>query len=177
MTVTCSVRIAPGRDAPELLAAAGTSSLLEVGSSSTGPTLGAPAFDSALGVRAIAPAAYDHVLLADAAKSAVFAATTKPLADAARRGQTGALIAYGQTGTGKTYNLFDVLLPTLAAELFAPDPNTSAPVTVRAAALQLHNDVLGDLLAARGARLGVSPPRAARSQACGLRALGAVAFW
>ena len=151
MTVTCSVRIAPGRDAPELLAAAGTSSLLEVGSSSTGPTLGAPAFDSALGVRAIAPAAYDHVLLADAANSAVFAATAKPLADAARRGQTGALIAYGQTGTGKTYNLFDVLLPTLAAELFAPDPNTSAPVTVRAAALQLHNDVLGELLAARGA--------------------------
>ena len=70
MTVTCSVRIAPGRDAPELLAAAGTSSLLEVGSSSTGPTLGAPAFDSALGVRAIAPAAYDHVLLADAANAA-----------------------------------------------------------------------------------------------------------
>ena len=71
------------------------------------------------------------------------------------RGQTGALIAYGQTGTGKTYNLFDVLLPTLAAELFAPDPNTSAPVTVRAAALQLHNDVLGDLLAARGGGAGL----------------------
>ena len=156
MTVSCTVRIAPGRDAPELLAAAGTSSLLKVGASSTGPTLGAPAFDSALGVRAIAPAAYDHVLLADAANSAVFAATTTPLADAARRGQTGALIAYGQTGTGKTYNLFDVLLPTLAAELFAPDPNTSAPVTVRAAALQLHNDVLGDLLAARGGGAGAS---------------------
>ena len=119
-----------GRDAPELLAAAARPLCSRSARRPPGRRSARPP-STARSACAIAPAAYDHVLLADAA-NAVFAATTKPLADAARRGRRAHRLRPDRTG--KTYNLFDVLLPTLAAELFAPDPNTSAPVTVRGGA-------------------------------------------
>jgi hypothetical protein len=65
-----------------------------------------------------------------------------PLVEMALAGKAGCLFAYGQTGTGKTYNTWQVVLPRLVASLFIEGAHA-----VELAAVQLYEDKLEDLLA------------------------------
>ena len=65
-----------------------------------------------------------------------------PLLEAVQAGEKAALFAYGQTGTGKTYNVWNIILPHLGEMLFR-----SSDASVRVACLQIYNEQLEDLLA------------------------------
>ena len=65
-----------------------------------------------------------------------------PLLEAVQAGEKAALFAYGQTGTGKTYNVWKIMLPRLGEMLFR-----SSDASVRVACLQIYNEQLEDLLA------------------------------
>jgi hypothetical protein len=67
---------------------------------------------------------FDHVLPPSASQAAAFTATAGPLVEAVVNGINGAIIAYGQTGAGKTYTLCELspgragIIPRALATLF-----------------------------------------------------------
>ena len=124
----------------------------------TEPVVYLPSFDAIDGRRReFHASAYDGVFRSDD-DDGVYASVCSPLVKLAQRGETGCLLAYGQTGTGKTYNIWQVALPSITSALFA-----SSWVTVRVAVVQLHLDTLSDLLAPKqrppnGVRAEGAPP-------------------
>lgn len=99
-----------------------------------------------------------HRFAVDAAFGAVASTadvftSVRDLAHKTAAGQSAAVIAYGPTGSGKTHTMFGTaqnpgLVPRLVAELLSLAKGKRLRVSV----LELHNDMLSDLLAPRGAR-------------------------
>eukprot|EP00754_Rhynchopus_humris_P004105 Rhum_TRINITY_DN12110_c0_g2::Rhum_TRINITY_DN12110_c0_g2_i1::g.49440::m.49440/K10396/KIF5; kinesin family member 5 len=93
----------------------------------------------------------------EATQQEVFADVGTPACEASLRGQYGTIIAYGQTGTGKTYTAFSTeegregLMHRSVHELFAAveaDPSHDYSMSVQY--LQLYREQLSDLLDERG---------------------------
>ena len=75
-----------------------------------------------------------------------------PLVRTAQKGESACLFAYGQTGTGKTHNIWNVLLPRAANALL----DGGAPA-IEVACVQLYNDRIDDLLTAYPSAGGGTP--------------------
>lgn len=98
---------------------------------------------------------FDAVFPGTAEQRDVFLQVGLPVLRECLKGFNGTILAYGQTGSGKTHSLLHQgqkgsdagLLPRLIASLFLQITNDSANVyTVEAAAVQVYNEQIDDLL-------------------------------
>ena len=101
------------------------------------------------------PAAFDGVLPPSAGQKECFERVALPVLADVMRGVNGCVLAYGQTGSGKTHSLQCAdaadagLLPRLVATLFVRAAIDGAHrYAVEAAAVQIYNEKLDDLVAA-----------------------------
>lgn len=99
--------------------------------------------------------AFDGAFGPSCSQEDVFKAVGRPVLQDCLAGINGTVLAYGQTGSGKTYSLQNPgpkanrtgLLPRLVADLFAlADTDTSSVLEIEAAALQIYNEQVDDLL-------------------------------
>jgi kinesin family protein 5 len=111
--------------------------------------------DVALGAVETKEYAFDGTFAPDANQREVFTRVGLPVLRECLQGFNGTILAYGQTGSGKTHSLLHQgqsgeeagILPRLVAHLFmniAQDP--SNVYIIEAAALQVYNEQIDDLL-------------------------------
>lgn len=102
---------------------------------------------------------FDYVYGEDSTQKFVYENTAKPAVMSVLEGYNATLLAYGQTGTGKTYTMegFSTslndpnkgIIPRSIEEIFKYIENTSnksKTFMVRASYLQIYNEVITDLL-------------------------------
>ena len=87
-------------------------------------------------------ARYDSLHDGTTPDETVFEELAAPLLEAVEVGENAALLAYGQTGTGKTHNVWRIILPQMGARLFG----SGGCRAVRVACLQIYHEQLEDLL-------------------------------
>mmetsp|Transcript_29510 Transcript_29510/g.28671 ORF Transcript_29510/g.28671 Transcript_29510/m.28671 type:complete len:357 (+) Transcript_29510:521-1591(+) len=103
--------------------------------------------------------AFDYVYGPESTQSHVYDTTAKPAVNSVLEGYNATILAYGQTGTGKTftmegfkYNSNDPqrgIIPRSMEEIFRYIQNLSnqsSTFMVRASYLQIYNEVISDLL-------------------------------
>lgn len=99
---------------------------------------------------------FDHVYDQDNTQEEVYQQSAKQVVLSCLQGYNAAIIAYGQTGTGKTYTMEGELqgplrgiIPRTVEDIFTyieNDPEPSSKYLVRASYLQIYNEVISDLL-------------------------------
>ncbi|GKT26503.1 hypothetical protein ADUPG1_013378, partial [Aduncisulcus paluster] len=97
---------------------------------------------------------FDHVLDAKATQDDVFRVIGRPLLDDVLSGYNGCIMAYGQTGAGKTYTLSELgsgrygLIPQCCRELFSriEAQRLFFDYTVHLSYLQIYMETIQDLL-------------------------------
>eukprot|EP00877_Chromochloris_zofingiensis_P011298 jgi/Chrzof1/6421/Cz18g10030.t1 len=99
---------------------------------------------------------FDHVYGPNSTQEQVYLSAARPLVLSTLQGYNAAIIAYGQTGTGKTYTMEGDLegslrgiIPRTVEDIFVAietDPEPSSKYLVRASYLQIYNEVISDLL-------------------------------
>ncbi|KAK9904052.1 hypothetical protein WJX75_003480 [Coccomyxa subellipsoidea] len=96
---------------------------------------------------------FDKVLREDASQADVFQAAVQPIVEDVLNGYNGTIMAYGQTGAGKTYTLSSIapdaigMMPRAASAIFseiAGDQNNA--YTVVMSYIQIYMELLQDLL-------------------------------
>lgn len=93
---------------------------------------------------------FDHVFDEKSKNKDIFLSIGKPVADAAMNGFNGTLMAYGQTGTGKTYTLTssDGLTPRLINYVFRKTHlDQKHDYKITCSYIQIYNEKIYDLLA------------------------------
>ena len=100
--------------------------------------------------------AFDSVLGAEASQLEVYDAVGRPVLEDVIRGYHGCILAYGQTGAGKTHSLLSMgeqaaddagLLPRVVADLFVGlQADWRAIYTVKVGMFQIYNEQVDDLL-------------------------------
>jgi hypothetical protein len=94
--------------------------------------------------------AFDGVLGQDASQSDVYRDVAKPIVDDVLRGYNGTILAYGQTGAGKTHTLGSIkpesigIIPRAAQDIFQQTDPTE--YDVRLSYLQIYCEQIQDLL-------------------------------
>ena len=105
-------------------------------------------------------AVFDHVLGPSASQAFVFRTIAAPIVDDVFRGINGCIIAYGQTGAGKTFSLMELtpgrlgLLPRAIHELFdrlQQHDREGSESVVQLRYLQIYMEQVFDLLEHTGA--------------------------
>lgn len=109
---------------------------------------------------------FDRVYGEDSTQATVYELTAKPAVESVLLGYNATLIAYGQTGTGKTYTMEGFkfmgtdaqrgIVPRAAEAIFSYIQSSNGANTkfmVRVAYLQVYNEVVSDLL--RSGRSGL----------------------
>ncbi|EFN53103.1 hypothetical protein CHLNCDRAFT_26240, partial [Chlorella variabilis] len=96
---------------------------------------------------------FDRVLGPSASQSDVYHAAVKPIVEDVLNGYNGTLMAYGQTGAGKTYSLSSIaadaigMIPRAAAEVFSHvEQDQGHEYTVYMSYVQLYMELIQDLL-------------------------------
>ena len=100
---------------------------------------------------------FDHVFTEDSTQQEVYSAAAQPAVVSALQGYNATIIAYGQTGTGKTYTMEGVhddsfhqgVVPRAIRDIFASisaDTGAQNQYLVRVSYLQIYNEVISDLL-------------------------------
>lgn len=99
---------------------------------------------------------FDHVYDQHATQDNVYNQSAKAVVLSTLQGYNAAIIAYGQTGTGKTFTMEGELqgpgrgiIPRTVEDIFAyieNDPEPTSRYLVRASYLQIYNEVISDLL-------------------------------
>ncbi|GBF92416.1 hypothetical protein Rsub_04520 [Raphidocelis subcapitata] len=99
---------------------------------------------------------FDHVYDQDSSQEDVYNQSARQLVHSTLQGYNAAIIAYGQTGTGKTYTMEGDLegplrgiIPRSIEDIFGQiqnDPEPSSRYLVRLSYLQIYNEVISDLL-------------------------------
>ncbi|CAL8468827.1 g8368 [Coccomyxa elongata] len=99
---------------------------------------------------------FDRVYSPDSGQAEVYEHSAKRTVLSTLQGYNAAIIAYGQTGTGKTYTMEGEqhgpergIIPRAVEDVFAYIENDTAPGSkylVRASYLQIYNEVISDLL-------------------------------
>lgn len=102
---------------------------------------------------------FDYVYDEQSSQSSVYEHTAKPAVMSALEGYNATVLAYGQTGTGKTYTMEGFqfsgqhpdrgIVPRAMEEIFKyieHCPNGKTAFMVRASYLQIYNEVISDLL-------------------------------
>jgi len=129
---------------------------IRVTSDSTGRrVLSLPAFTATGGFHrkaTVSGAQYDsvHDAVADNDDDALYESVAVPLMEAVEAGEHACMLTYGQTGTGKTHNVWRAILPRVGRRMFA------SGAAVRVAVLQIYNEATEDLLATPGSVTRVS---------------------
>ena len=109
---------------------------------------------------------FDRAYAPEADQAEVYDEVGKPILDAVMQGYNGTVLAYGQTGTGKTHTLLNVgdqrndagLVPRLVAALFvAIKCDVRHVYKVKTSFLQIYNEQIDDLLRPKGTNLRVKP--------------------
>ncbi|CAE8693761.1 unnamed protein product, partial [Polarella glacialis] len=102
--------------------------------------------------------AFDHVYDQDASQPDVYACTARASVMSALQGYNATILAYGPTGTGKTYTMEGSrwrqphghgIIPRSMEDIFVHISqwrNPQTRFTVRASYLQIYNEVISDLL-------------------------------
>ena len=100
--------------------------------------------------------AFDSVLGGEASQLEVYDAVGRPVLEDVIQGYHGCILAYGQTGAGKTHSLLSMgeqaaddagLLPRVVADLFVGlQADWRAIYTVKVAMFQIYNEQVDDLL-------------------------------
>ena len=110
--------------------------------------------------------AFDGVYGPESDQQAVYQELGAPILQSVMQGYNGTVLAYGQTGTGKTHTLLNVgseraeagLVPRLVAELFVSIKSDVRHVySVRASFSQIYNEQIDDLLRPKNTNLKVKP--------------------
>ena len=101
---------------------------------------------------------FDAVFSGDCRQEEVYAATAREAVQSVLQGYNATVLAYGQTGTGKTHTMegYDDeelrgLIPRAVSDLFHLIRSSSSPSShflVRASYIQIYNDTITDLLIA-----------------------------
>ena len=104
--------------------------------------------------------ACDSALDEGSGQDAVWHAVGAPALAATLDGYNSSILAYGQTGAGKTHTMVGTgtaegIIPRAAAALFGHDGRSAPGVCVRAAFLQLYNEHVCDLLRPERANLAI----------------------
>jgi len=100
---------------------------------------------------------FDHVYDEQSGQDEVYNHSARSAVHCTLQGYNAAIIAYGQTGTGKTYTMEGRsmngpergIIPRAIEDIFITIENDSAPQSkylVRASYLQIYNEVISDLL-------------------------------
>lgn len=97
---------------------------------------------------------FDKVLGPEATQADVYGAAVKPIVEAVMKGYNGTIMAYGQTGAGKTYTLSSVqsadnigMMPRAAAEIFSEIAADSSHIyNVMMGYVQIYMELIQDLL-------------------------------
>eukprot|EP00466_Bigelowiella_natans_P014886 jgi/Bigna1/57036/fgenesh1_pm.2_\ len=99
---------------------------------------------------------FDHVYDQFSTQRQVYMHTARPAVLSTLKGYNATILAYGQTGTGKTYTMEGFnsdesrgIIPRAVEEIFSfimNNANPSARFLVRASYLQIYNEVISDLL-------------------------------
>jgi len=109
---------------------------------------------------------FDSVHGPEGAQQAVYDDVGAPILSAVLQGYNGTILAYGQTGAGKTHTLLNAsgapseagLVPRLVAELFVKVQSDVRHVyKVRASFAQIYNEQIDDLLKPRNLNLKLKP--------------------
>jgi hypothetical protein len=101
--------------------------------------------------------AFDHIFTECSSQSEVYETAAQPAVASSLQGYNAAIIAYGQTGTGKTYTMEGVhddpfhqgIVPRAIKDIFRSISADNTPhnqYLVRASYLQIYNEVISDLL-------------------------------
>ena len=96
---------------------------------------------------------FDHVFDHDSNQKFVYSTIAKPVVDSVLQGYNGTILAYGQTGTGKTHTMIGGpgelkgIIPRCMKEIFRTIKSSeSHSYSVKVAFLQLYMEVLQDLI-------------------------------
>eukprot|EP00618_Florenciella_parvula_P013511 CAMPEP_0119471634 /NCGR_PEP_ID=MMETSP1344-20130328/4016_1 /TAXON_ID=236787 /ORGANISM="Florenciella parvula, Strain CCMP2471" /LENGTH=245 /DNA_ID=CAMNT_0007504441 /DNA_START=121 /DNA_END=855 /DNA_ORIENTATION=- len=98
---------------------------------------------------------FDGLIPDSASQEEVFQQTTMPLVDSLIEGYNGAVLAYGQTGAGKTHTMFGprsqynqrgLAARTLSAVFRQLSRQGISDATVRMSALEIYNETMIDML-------------------------------
>lgn len=99
---------------------------------------------------------FDNVYDQTSSQDSVYNHTAKHVVLSTLQGYNAAIIAYGQTGTGKTFTMEGEIqgsgrgiIPRTVEDIFAyieNDPEPTSRYLVRASYLQIYNEVISDLL-------------------------------
>jgi chromosomal replication initiation ATPase DnaA len=100
---------------------------------------------------------FDHVFTEDSTQQEVYQQAAQPAVVSTLQGYNATIIAYGQTGTGKTYTMEGIhndglhqgIVPRAIKDIFSSISADKAPhnqYLVRASYLQIYNEVISDLL-------------------------------
>ena len=116
--------------------------------------------------------ACDSALDEGSGQDAVWHAVGAPALAATLDGYNSSILAYGQTGAGKTHTMVghgpcaEGIIPRAAAALFGHDGRSAPGVCVRAAFLQLYNDGMSTSATCSGRSVPTSPSVSLSSAAC-----------
>lgn len=96
---------------------------------------------------------FDHVFEHDSNQKQVYCTIAKPVVESVLQGYNGTILAYGQTGTGKTHTMIGGpgelkgIIPRCMKEIFTTiKASESHSYSVKVAFLQLYMEVLQDLI-------------------------------
>ncbi|KAL0226918.1 hypothetical protein P9112_014242 [Eukaryota sp. TZLM1-RC] len=111
---------------------------------------------------------FDHVYDQNASQSDVYETTAKTAVLSTLLGYNASIIAYGQTGTGKTFTMEGLgeqsrgIIPRSIQEIFSFIKNCRSPnmkFLIRASYLQIYNEVISDLLSPDKSNLSIREDR------------------
>tara|TARA_B110001452_G_C15149854_1_gene400193 strand:+ start:75 stop:1064 length:990 start_codon:yes stop_codon:yes gene_type:complete len=107
---------------------------------------------------------FDSVHGASSTQQSVYDDVGAPILDAAMQGYNGTILAYGQTGAGKTHTLLNAsgensgLVPRLIASLYvAIGIDVRTVYTIRVSFAQIYNEQIDDLIKPRNSNLKLRP--------------------
>eukprot|EP00892_Ulva_mutabilis_P011777 jgi/Ulvmu1/8972/UM005_0063.1 len=97
---------------------------------------------------------FDHVFAQNDGQQQVYELAARPAVASVLQGYNASIIAYGQTGTGKTYTMEGIyghegIVPRAVQDIFRSigvDSDPNSQYLVRVSYLQIYNEVISDLL-------------------------------
>jgi hypothetical protein len=106
---------------------------------------------------------FDHIFSQSAEQQHVYEVAARPAVESMLQGYNASIIAYGQTGTGKTYTMEgnpgqEGIVSRAVQDIFgsiSADSNPQNQYLVRVSYLQIYNEVISDLLKTERTNLAI----------------------
>jgi hypothetical protein len=106
---------------------------------------------------------FDYIFSQRDEQQRVYSTAARPAVTSVLQGYNASIIAYGQTGTGKTYTMEGMpgcegIVPRAVRDIFqsiTSDPDPHSQYLVRVSYLQIYNEVISDLLKTERSNLNI----------------------